>query len=161
MGAETRRLWKGFAAGAVGGVAGSLAMSQFHSLFQREESSLQQGEEDSTVKVATAISRGVFHQNLSERQKSVAGTAVHYGFGAGVAAIYGTLVEVAPVARTGWGAPFGTAVWLGAHVITVPALGLAEPVTQSPGRKEAAEFGAHLVYGVTVESVRRLLRRGK
>lgn len=158
MGSEKVHLSKGFLAGAVGGLAGSLAMSQFHALFQKAESSSQQLQEDSTVKAAKAISRKVFHRNLPEQQKSAAGTAVHYGFGASVAALYGTLAEIAPVVRTGWGAPFGAAVWLCAHVITVPALGLAEPVTQSTGPKEATEFGAHLVYGVVVESVRRFLR---
>ena len=44
---------------------------------------------------------------------------------------YGAAVEVLPVLRTGLGMPFGAAVWLGAHVITVPALGLYEPVTRS------------------------------
>jgi uncharacterized membrane protein YagU involved in acid resistance len=71
---------------------------------------------------------------------------------------YGAAVEVLPVLGTGLGMPFGAAVWLGAHVITVPALGLSEPVTRSTPLREAVEFGAHLVYGAVVEVVRRLLR---
>jgi hypothetical protein len=43
-------------------------------------------------------------------------------------------------------------------VITVPAFGLSKPVTRSTPRREAVEFGAHLVYGAVVEVVRRLLR---
>ena len=71
---------------------------------------------------------------------------------------YGAAVEVLPVLGTGLGMPFGAAVWLGAHVITVPVLGLSEPVTRSTPLREAVEFGAHLVYGAVVEIVRRLLR---
>jgi putative membrane protein len=83
---------------------------------------------------------------------------VHYGFGTSIATFYGAAVEILPVLRTGWGMPFGVAVWLGAHVITVPALGLSGPMTSSKPSREVVEFGAHVVYGAVVESVRRLLR---
>jgi uncharacterized membrane protein YagU involved in acid resistance len=134
-------------------------MSQLHALLQRGDSSPRQSKEDSTVKVATAISRRIFQHELSEQQKKIAAPAVHYAFGASVGAIYGTLVESGHVMRAGWGLPFGAVVWLGAHVIAVPALGLSEPITKSEPSSEAAEFGAHLLYGATVESVRSLLRR--
>jgi|ERR1051326_8676666 uncharacterized membrane protein YagU involved in acid resistance len=153
-----RSLWKGFLAGAIGGLAASFAMSQFHALVQKEEPPTQTSGEDSTVKVASAVSRAMFHHELTPQEKKVAQPAVHYSFGTSVGAIYGTAVEFVPLLRTGWGLPFGTAVWLGAHVITVPALGFSEPVTQSTPAKEAAEFGAHLVYGAVAEGIRRLLR---
>ncbi len=111
------------------------------------------------MKAATAISQCIFQHELTEQQKKIAAPAVHYAFGTSVGAIYGTLVESGQVMRAGWGLPFGAVVWLGAHAIAVPALGLSEPITKSEPGSEAAEFGAHLVYGVTVESVRRLLRR--
>ena len=110
------------------------------------------------MKTASAVSQRIFHHELTPRQKELAGPAVHYGFGSSVGAFYGAAVEILPVLRAGWGMPFGVAVWLGAHVITVPALGLSEPVTRSTPRREAVEFGAHVVYGAVLESVRRLLR---
>lgn len=110
------------------------------------------------MKAASAIARSILQHELTPRQKRIAGPAVHYGFGGSVAAIYGAVVELAPTARTAWGLPFGVAVWLGAHVITVPALGLSEPVAQSTPREEATEFGAHLLYGAVVEGLRRLMR---
>jgi uncharacterized membrane protein YagU involved in acid resistance len=58
----------------------------------------------------------------------------------------------------GFGLPFGAAVWLGAHVMTVPALGLAEPPTRQPLAKEMPELGMHFLYGTVTELVRRLLR---
>ena len=133
-------------------------MSQFHSFFQKVETPDEDKPEDSTVKTASAVSQKIFHHELTPHQKKVAGPAVHYGFGTSVAAFYGAAVDVLPVLRTGWGIPFGAAVWLGAHVITVPALGLAKPVTKSTPQREAVEFGAHLVYGAVVEGIRRLLR---
>ncbi len=153
-----RNPWKGLFAGALGGFAGSYAMSQFHKLLPKPTLPSSEKKEDSTVKAASAISQHMFHHELTTQQKKTAGPAVHYAFGISVGAMYGTLVEFAEPARAGWGLPFGTAVWLGAHVITVPALGLSKPVTQSAPLSEAAEFSAHLVYGVVGESVRRFLR---
>jgi putative membrane protein len=150
--------WKALLAGAVGGIVASFAMGQFHALFQNAETSSSQDKEDSTVKAASAISQGIFHHKLTPEQKKIAGPAVHYGFGVSMAVIYGTVVELEPVARLGYGMAFGATVWLGAHVITVPALGLSEPITQSTPAAEATELGAHLVYGVIAEGVRRLIR---
>ena len=157
-----RSPWKGFLAGAIGGLAGSFAMSQFHSLVLRDVPTSSEageaGKEDSTVRAASAISRAVFHHELTAEQKKLAAPGMHYGFGASMGAIYGTLVESLPPEYLGWGIPFGVAVWLGAHVITVPALGLSQPVTRSASGAEAAEFGGHLVYGAVAEILRRLLR---
>ena len=113
---------KGLLVGAVGGLIASFAMGQFHSLFQEAESS-ESNREDSTVKTASVVSQTIFHHELTPYQKKIAGPMVHYGFGASVAAFYGAVVEGLPVLRTGWGMPFGVAVWLGAHVIAVPAMG--------------------------------------
>ena len=157
---RTGHVWKGLLAGALGGLVASWAMSQFHSFFaQNAGTSPPQSKEDSTVKTASAISRTILHRELTAQEKKVAGPAVHYSFGSSVAAIYGTAVELAPVTRIGWGLPFGAAVWLGAHVTAVPALGLSRPVTESTPREETVEFGAHLLYGAIVEAVRRLLRK--
>jgi len=154
-----QNLLKGFLAGALGGLAASFAMSQFHALFQKAGSAALQSGDDSTVKAASAVSTTVFHHKLTLDQKKIVGPIVHYSFGANVAAIYGSTAELAPLVSTGWGIPFGAAVWLGAHVITVPALGWSEPITHSAPRAEAVEFGAHLVYGAIVEGLRRFLRR--
>jgi len=133
-------------------------MSQFHSVLQPADRSSQQSQEDSTVRAASAIWQGIFHHDLTTEQKKIAAPAVHYAFGTTMAAIYGTLVESAPKLTVGWGIPFGAALWLAAHVITVPALGLSESVTESALGPEAVEFGAHLVYGTAAEQLRRFIR---
>ena len=149
--------WKGLLAGAMGGIVASFAMGQFHALFQDAETSLSQGKEDSTVKAASAISQGIFHHELTPEQKKIAGPIVDHAFGTSMAAVYGAVVEWVPVARAGWGIAFGATVWLGAHVITVPAFGLSEPITQSTPAAEATELAAHMVYGVLTEAIRRLI----
>lgn len=148
---------RGLLAGAAGGLIACFAMSQFHELFHKAEPGEEQ-QEDSTVKTASAVSRTVFHHELTSQQKKIAGPVVHYGFGTSIATIYGGAVEILPVLRIGWGMPFGAAVWLGAHVMAVPALGLSESMTRSTPRREVVEFGAHLVYGAAVEGIRGLLR---
>jgi uncharacterized membrane protein YagU involved in acid resistance len=150
--------WKGLLAGALGGLIATFAMSEFYSLLPRAENYPQPGKEDSTVKAASAISQAIFHHDLTTDQKKMAGSAVHYTFGMTMAALYGVLAEFRHSTRLGWGTTFGAAIWLGAHVITVPALGLSEPVTRVAPATEAAEFAAHLVYGAVVERLRRSLR---
>jgi len=162
---EFVRVVRGTVAGCIGGLLAAGAMSLAHVLIsaavsksRRQAEQESPKEEDATVKVAAAVVSSFGYQ-LTEDDKSKAGTVVHYAFGGGVGAVYGALAELSPNVRIGLGLPFGVAVWLGAHVITVPALGLAKPPTQQPPSKEAQELGLHLLYGLTTEYVRRLLRR--
>jgi uncharacterized membrane protein YagU involved in acid resistance len=133
-------------------------MSKFYLLLPRAGSDSQTGEEDSTVKVASAISQAIFHHELTSDQKTMAASAVHYAFGITIATLFGLLAEFRESTRLGWGLPFGAAIWLGAHVITVPTLGLSEPVTCAAPAAEGYELTAHLVYGAVVEGIRRALR---
>ena len=149
-------------AGLLGGLLGAGAMSVAHSLVasagQRDAPSRAQGD-DATVKVADALSRIVRGRGLSERERPAAGSAVHYGFGAAMGVTYGICAAATRVATVGWGMAFGAVVWLGAHVIMVPALGLASSPLRQPLPKEALELGMHLLYGVTVHLVRGVALR--
>jgi putative membrane protein len=128
-------------------------------IFPEAEAPAASREKDPTVKVASSIARGVGYE-LPQAQEPPAGSIVHYAFGGTVGALYGAVVELVPKVARGFGLPFGIAVWLGAHVVTVPALGLAQPPTRRPLRQEAEELGLHLVYGATTELVRRLMSGG-
>lgn len=74
-------------------------------------------------------------------------------------AMYGAMSELWPEAAVGAGLPFGAAVWLAADEIAVPALGLSKPATEYPLSKHAYALASHLVYGVTTEVVRRVVRQ--
>jgi putative membrane protein len=173
-------VWKGAAAGLAAGLAASWVMTQFqnlsgklsesrekaeessqHSAKRGKEESAQQQEQgdDATVKAADKLSRGLFHHELSQKEKKIAGPAVHYSFGTLTGVAYGMLAEVAPGVTRGAGAPFGTAVWLGADEVGVPALRLSGPPWEHPPSVHARALAAHLVYGVATEGVRRLVRR--
>jgi uncharacterized membrane protein YagU involved in acid resistance len=83
---------------------------------------------------------------------------VHYATGAGAGAVYGLLAEFAPRATFGLGAGYGTAVALGLDEMIVPALGLGKPATETPPSTHAYSLASHLVYGLTLEGVRRIVR---
>ena len=173
--------WKGAAAGLVAGLAATWVMTRFQELSGKlaafdeqdeprapqhsakrgtRESTEGNGQgEDATVRAADKLSRGLFHHGLSKPEKKVAGPALHYGFGALTGAAYGALAEITPGVTRGAGAPFGAAVWLAADEITVPVLRLSGPPWQYPPMVHARALGAHLVYGLATEGLRRLVRR--
>ena len=150
---------RGATAGLLGGLLAAGAMSLMHTVLAEGDAggSSSAPPDDPTVKVAAAATRLVGYR-LGEAEKAPAGSVVHYAFGAAVGAVYGVAAEIVPMVSKAFGLPFGAAVWLGAHVVAVPALGLAESPVRQPAAKEAEEFGLHLVYGAITELVRRLLR---
>jgi putative membrane protein len=112
-----------------------------------------------TVRAANVISEKVIGRKLPRDYKSVAGEAMHYGMGAGSAAVYGTLAEVAPIVTIGNGVGFGTGVWLLADEIAVPATGLSKPPKEIPLATHIYALASHLVYGWITETVRCAVRR--
>jgi putative membrane protein len=153
------RIWRGVVAGLVGGVIAAGAMSLVHKGLGRQPNPSTQQQDDATVKVADGIMRWLLDRPIPEDAKPLASNVVHYAFGASVGAVYGGVAEVVPRITMMVGVPFGLAVWLGAHVITVPVLGLAEPPARQPRSKEGLELLLHVAYGAVTETVRRLVRR--
>ncbi|MBI3654371.1 MAG: DUF1440 domain-containing protein [Acidobacteria bacterium] len=176
-------LLKGVAAGVIAGLAASFVMSQFQAWLihltksDKEKKDSQKSptngqsknpegnlktetHEDApaTEKAAVAISATVFHHPLQQEEKKSAGEAVHYAMGAASGALYGGLAELMPQVTLGLGLPFGTAVWLVADEVLVPALGLAKAPTQYPLSTHASALASHFVYGVATDVVRRAVR---
>jgi putative membrane protein len=178
-------IWKGLAAGVVGGLIASAVMNQFQALLSKlvegkERShgaqSLQQGspqrglgrelaaqgkddaDDDAPERLANAISVGLFDHELTKPEKERAGVAFHYVMGASSGVIYGAAAEFAPVVTAGAGLPFGAAVWLVADEGVVPAAGLSKSPSEYPLSVHAYAFASHLVYGLTTELVRRAVR---
>lgn len=97
-------------------------------------------------------------RTLSTEEKLKIQDGIHYAFGAGTGVAYGVVSEAVPALRTGLGLPLGVAVWAGAHAAALPAPGLTPPITQLPASVTVWELGSHLVFGVTVDVVRRVVR---
>ena len=178
-------VWKGLAAGLVGGLVASWTMNRFQDMWSklserngqskntqasqqsegqessRGEQQAKQGgaeQEDATVKAASAISEGIFEHELTKSEKKIAGPAVHYAFGTAVGGLYGACAELAPEVTAGAGAPFGAAFWLVADETAVPLLGLSKGPTAYPLSVHAYALASHFVYGLTAELVRRSVR---
>ncbi len=159
---------KGLAAGLIGGLIGTIVMTQYQNVITQigkaagsdnnKDEKKEEGD-NATVKTAKAVSENVFDHKLKKSEKEPAGNAVHYVFGTTVGALYGAASEVMPGAAGGYGLPFGTALFIGADEIAVPALGLSEPPTEIPMSTHAYGLSSHLIYGLTAEFVRRAVRR--
>jgi uncharacterized membrane protein YagU involved in acid resistance len=89
----------------------------------------------------------------------VAAPAVHFAFGAAVGAVYGAYVERVRGGRPASGVGVGTALWITADEIAMPAFGLSGPTTRRPLEKHLQSFAAHMVYGTVAELVRNGARR--
>ena len=89
-----------------------------------------------------------------------AGTFVHYGFGAFLGAVYGAAVEVRPAVRAGFGTAYGAAVSLIADEMAMPAVGFSPPAPEVAASTHLRGFVSHLVFGASLEAVRRLLVAG-
>lgn len=168
---QTQDLWKGMLAGMAGGLVASWTMNQFQAGVKKISEAPQQGRaseqgqnsgeqesDDATMRVAEKISETVADRKLTKEQKKKAGPVVHYAFGTLMGAAYGTASELDSRVRYGAGVPFGTALWIGADELAVPALGLAGPPKDQPVSSHAQYFAAHVVYGLTTEMVRRAVR---
>ncbi|HKP73658.1 MAG TPA: DUF1440 domain-containing protein [Pyrinomonadaceae bacterium] len=184
-GARDADVWKGLAAGIVGGLVASAVMNQFQALWSKlmagEErshgaQSLQQGmprqgigrelqeqgvdepQDTAPARLANAISVGVSGRELSGGEKESAGTVFHYAMGTTSGALYGAVAEFVPGVKAGAGLPFGAAVWLAVDEGLVPAVGLSKSSPEYPLSIHAYAFASHLVYGLTTEVVRRAVR---
>ena len=171
---RNRSIWKGALAGACGGLVASFAMNQFQALSsvaakelsnsddkqEQKKSSSEDAsaDDDATVKTAQAIAKTFTGEELSQSEKKAAGSAVHFTFGTALGAVYGALAETVPAFTTGYGTVYGSAVWLAADEIGVPAARLGPPPTETPASSHANALASHLVYGIVTDLVRRGIR---
>ena len=159
------RVLRGALAGAVAGLVGAYAMERFQAMWSETERRARPKQtagaakdEPSTVKAAERLTETVFHSELPEEIKPVAGEAVHYGMGMLSGAIYGAVAEVLPFVRAGNGLIFGALLWWVADNTAVPAVGLSKRPSAYPPSTHAYALSSHLVYGFVTETVRRILR---
>ncbi|HWB87481.1 MAG TPA: DUF1440 domain-containing protein [Bryobacteraceae bacterium] len=134
-------------------------MPKFQSLLSHAlgKSGPHEGEgEDATVKTAQGISSAVLGHELSEEEKKKAGPLVHYAYGTGIGALYGGLAQKHETTTSGFGAAYGAAAWVLGDEVAVPAFGLGKKPKETPVSQHFQFLAAHLVYGVTLEGVRRL-----
>ena len=162
---------KGLLAGLAGGLVASWVMNQFQTQVPAEAFAKLLGERDApsdgdsgsdeepaTVKAAETVSESVLDHRLTTSEKKWAGPTVHYSLGGSAGAAYGIAAEYLPDVTAGGGLPFGTAFWLAADEVAVPALGLSDPPWTSTPSTHVYALASHLVYGLVTEITRRGVR---
>jgi putative membrane protein len=144
-------LWKGFLAGAIGGLIGSANKAAAESLYPPRV----HGEPEPPVVLANRI----LGRRLNHKEKECATVVIHYLFGTLTGGVYGALAEHQPSVTAGAGTLFGAVLLLCTHESAFPALGLSAPPQRQSSREQASEAATHLVYGLTTELIRRQVRR--
>jgi len=172
MADQSRHPVRGILAGVAGGLVAAWAMNAFsEGPGQKLSKALQPANpaqpsadsgprQDATMKAADYLvefATGGRHLTFEEQQKD--GPIVHYAFGALMGGIYGGLAEYSPLVRSGMGATFGSVLFGGADLLAVPGLHLSAPLSDSPPATLVTPYATHLVYGVTTELVRRIVRK--
>ena len=72
-------------------------------------------------------------------------------------AVYGAMASSNRMAVAGGGTGYGSAVWLLADEIGMPAAGLSGSPAKTPLRKHLQAWASHLVYGLVTEGTRRAI----
>ncbi|HJR61773.1 MAG TPA: DUF1440 domain-containing protein [Vicinamibacterales bacterium] len=172
-------MWRGAAAGALGGLVGSSAMVAFNHLlaatgFARNDVGRKPerrtdakpndidgtlADEPASMKAASNLTEAVTGQPLGERGKKIGGPIMHHAFGAVAGALYGATAVGIPQVTAGGGMPYGFLVWLTGPESGVPLAGLSRAPDSYPPARHAASLATHLVFGATVEATRRWMTR--
>ncbi len=172
-----RNLLSGAAAGLIAGFAASWAMNLFMAGVARlvtggdhgndpqrrkfaiaEATRAWQERADPTGEAADAVANFVLGRHLSASERKLAGPAVHYVFGSAAGAAYGAFAEDTPSITAGYGLAFAMALLVFGEEIGNPVFGLTPPPNGMPWTSHVSMFASHIVYGLTLEGVRRAVK---
>ena len=156
---DARRVVAGAMIGAAAGLAASWTMSKFDGAWKAATGEAESEDEPNTVKAADAVATATLGKPVPNDYREPTGRAVHYGFGTFLGAIYGVAVELRPATSAGFGTAYSAAVSLVADETALPALGFSPPASEVAAPTHLRGFVSHLVFGVSLEAVRRLLTR--
>ena len=166
---------KGFLAGALGGVIGTLALDLFKQALEKSTRAAENTAQRAPVlagqqarqtinyhhahaETAQSITRAATGRSLTPQAKLIATPLTHYAFGALCAGVYGILAEYHPTLTAGHGTAFGVSLFLASNELALPALGLLPPAAETPAILHTEGIASHALYGAVAESTRSLLR---
>jgi hypothetical protein len=86
----------------------------------------------------------------SEETRLTATWISHFGYGAGMGALFGLTKDFIPCPENLKGSLFGLGVWAGSYVGWLPALNILKPVEEHPPRRTALMIAAHVVWGAAL-----------
>jgi hypothetical protein len=165
----------GLVAGVIGGVVATWVLDSYQRgaaaatrqgesaagldpVLSQQQEEQQKGQERAHGEVAERLSKAISGTGLSSRQRRQAAPYVHYAVGAIAGGIYGFSVEIVPMVKRGYGTGYASLIFLGGSQLLVPWLDLGPAPQKTPPAVKAGGLSAHMVYGATLETVRRFLR---
>lgn len=166
---------KGALAGAIGGALGTVVLNEFQTsylkLTRQIESSAGSGAtpladqqrqllntfEKAHLTTAETAAQTV-GTRISSAHRAAAATTTEFAFGMLSAAVYGALAESVPAVTAGYGTLFGAVLFTGASEAVLPALGWVPAPSRRTPVQHVGGLAGNVVYGITTEAVRRLLR---
>lgn len=151
--------------GALAGAAGVWALHEVDKYLAAKESpatraatvAARPGGLDPAHIVADRATRAVGVE-LAKKDENTAGLAVKYAIGIVPAMLYGALRDRLAFLDAARGACFGIATWALEDEYGARATGLAGPAKQYPWQTHGRGFIGHLVYGLTLDAVLRVLK---
>ncbi|MES2442167.1 MAG: DUF1440 domain-containing protein [Pseudomonadota bacterium] len=145
--------------GLMAGIAAGLVASAAMAAFQAGAAKLlpDDDEDPATLKAADAVSEAVTGSAVPAPYREASGEMVHYVVGAVMGGIYGVLTEYRPEASTGFGSAYGIATSTLLDEAAVPALDLGPDADEAPVESHIYGVASHLVFGVVLEGMRRLI----
>ena len=146
-----RSLLKGALAGLIGGLVATAAKTVGEKIYPPRV----HGEPEPPEVLADRVAG----HPLSGSTKALAAESIHWGFGALAGTAYGVLAEFYPASTAKEGASFGLTLAALTHEGALPALGLSAEPDQQTAREHTSEMITHVIFGVTTEIVRSLVRR--
>ena len=95
--------------------------------------------------------------HLSENELAELTIFTHFGYGALTGGLYALVEQVIPLHASLKGALAGITIWAGSYLGWLPAMGILQPATQHPWRRNLLMLVAHAIWGVTLgEGLRKL-----
>lgn len=141
--------------GAAAGLVGACAMQCFRSVWnQHYVSTPRHGvfglDKEADLRSVERLTKVFADRVLSEGRSEQVALILHYAYGTAAGAAYSAIAETLPATRFGFGALFGTAVWIFGDEIPITLMNISNPFNRS-GRSHGSAFVAHLLFGTVTE----------
>lgn len=100
--------------------------------------------------ILTATEQLGLGEHLAPPAHMAATLVAHFGYGALTGGLYGLLARSVALPSLLTGVGFGMLVWVGSYMGVLPALGILNPATEHPARRNALMVAAHAVWGAAL-----------
>ncbi|MEG3088330.1 DUF1440 domain-containing protein [Sphingomonas sp. PB4P5] len=149
------KIARGLVAGVIAGAVASFAMDRFQAAASPLLPSGGGDLEPATEKSADAVATGITGHAIPDRDRPLAGQAVHYAVGIALGTAYGIAVEFRSLVASGYGTAFGLCTATILDEAAVPVTGLGTAPWDAGIASNLYSYASHLVFGGVIEIVRR------